>query len=57
MAALAAKGEIHPMMMGFLADSRRVRSQRLRRELGMTLQYPTIQTTLDEARHRNVGTS
>ncbi len=57
MAALAAKGEIHPMMMGFLADSRRVTSQRLSRELGITLQYPTIERTLDEARHRDVGTS
>jgi hypothetical protein len=46
MAALARQGAIHPMMMGFLSDSRRVRSKRLSTELGVRLRYPTVHHTL-----------
>lgn len=46
MKSLAQQGAIHPMMMGFLADSRRVRSNRLGAELGIRLRFPTVHHTL-----------
>lgn len=46
MNTLAQQGVIHPMMMSFLADSRRVRSARLGTELGIRLRYPTVHDTL-----------
>lgn len=48
MKSLAAQGAIHPMMMGFLAESRRVKSTRVHRELRMRLRYPTVGHTLRE---------
>lgn len=44
--ALAQQGAIHPMMMGFMADSRRVTTRRLQQELGVRLRYPTVQDAL-----------
>lgn len=46
MNSLAQQGVIHPMMMSFLSDSRRVRSTRLQAELGIRLRYPTVHDTL-----------
>jgi dTDP-4-dehydrorhamnose reductase len=44
----AARGLISPMAMSFLAESRRVRSARLTRELRIRLRYPTVDHTLKE---------
>jgi nucleoside-diphosphate-sugar epimerase len=46
MRKLGQEGKIHPMMLGFLSESRRVTTQRLNRELGVTLRYPTVHHTL-----------
>lgn len=46
MESLARTGVIHPMTMGFLNDSRRVRSARLGPELGIRLRFPTVADTL-----------
>jgi nucleoside-diphosphate-sugar epimerase len=48
MKSLAAQGAVHPMMMGFLAESRRVKSTRVHRELRARLRYPTVDHTLRE---------
>jgi nucleoside-diphosphate-sugar epimerase len=48
MKSLAAQGAVHPMMMGFLAESRRVKSTRVVRELRIRLRYPTVDQTLRE---------
>lgn len=50
METLARSGAVHPMMMGFLSDSRRVRSVRLGKELGIKLRYPTVADTLRSLR-------
>ncbi|NBW00238.1 MAG: SDR family NAD(P)-dependent oxidoreductase [Betaproteobacteria bacterium] len=52
MKSLAAQGAVHPMMMGFLAESRRVKSARIGRELRISLQYPTVDHTLREVSAR-----
>jgi nucleoside-diphosphate-sugar epimerase len=50
MRQLGAAGAVNPMMMSFLSESRRVYSNRLAKELGVRLQYPTIAHTLNEIR-------
>ena len=45
--ALAQQGVIHPMMMSFMADSRRVTTRRLQQELGVRLRYPTVLDALN----------
>jgi predicted transcriptional regulator len=57
MKSLAAQGVIHPMMMGFLAESRRVKSTRVQRELRMRLRYPTVGHTLRELKSQSHVTS
>ncbi len=46
MQALGKTGAVNPMMMGFLSESRRVTTQRLTKELRVTLRYPTVHDTL-----------
>ena len=53
MKSLAAQGIVHPMMMGFLAESRRVKSTRVLRELRAHLQYPTVDHTLRELKSQS----
>jgi nucleoside-diphosphate-sugar epimerase len=57
MKSLAAQGVIHPMMMGFLAESRRVKSTRVHRELRTRLRYPTVGHTLGELKSQSDVTS
>jgi nucleoside-diphosphate-sugar epimerase len=57
MKSLAAQGAIHPMMMGFLAESRRVKSTRVHRELRTRLRYPTVGHTLGELKSQSHVTS
>ncbi len=57
MKSLAAQGAIHPMMMGFLAESRRVKSTRVHRELRTRLRYPTVGHTLGELKSQSDVTS
>ncbi|GIR48141.1 MAG: hypothetical protein CM15mP58_02380 [Burkholderiaceae bacterium] len=47
---LAAKGLISNMAMSFLKDSRRVKSERLVKELGINLIYPNVQDFVNENR-------
>jgi hypothetical protein len=35
------------MMLGFLSESRRVRTSRLQKELGVRLKFPTVAKTLE----------
>ena len=37
-----AKVELSPMVMSFLNESRRIRSDRMNQELGLRLLYPTV---------------
>jgi hypothetical protein len=46
MQALGETGAVNPMMMSFLSESRRVTTQRLQKELRVTLRYPTVHDTL-----------
>lgn len=48
MQALGTAGAIHPMMLSFLSESRRVRTARLTPELGIRLRYPTVADTLHD---------
>ena len=47
---LAAKGLISNMAMSFLQDSRRVKSERLAKELGVNLNYPSVQDFVNKNR-------
>ena len=47
---LAAKGLISNMAMSFLLDSRRVKSERLKKELKINLIYPNVQDFVNENR-------
>jgi nucleoside-diphosphate-sugar epimerase len=49
MLALGKAGAVNPMMLSFLAESRRVRSRRLAQELRIQLRYPTVHHTLASA--------
>lgn len=46
MLALGASGQINPMMMSFLSESRKVRTQRIKTELVDRLRYPTVHDAL-----------
>lgn len=46
MGQLAREGVIHPMMLGFMSESRRVCGDRLKNELRVRLRYPTVGDTL-----------
>ena len=46
MQALAKTGAVNPMMLGFLSESRQVRTRRLGQELRIRLRYPTVAHTL-----------
>lgn len=48
MRALGQSGGVHPMMMGFLSESRRVQTTRLHKELGIQLKFPTVAKTLED---------
>jgi len=37
---------VSPMMLSFMSESRRLRNERIKRELGMRLRYPTVQAAL-----------
>lgn len=47
----AAKTEISPGLLSFMAESRRLSNHRLKRELGVRLLYPTVVDGLREARN------
>ena len=47
MRSLGKSGGVHPMMLGFLSESRRVRTSRLQNELGVRLKFPTVAKTLE----------
>jgi len=47
MRSLGESGVVHPMMLGFLSESRRVRTSRLQNELGVRLKFPTVAKTLE----------
>ena len=47
---LATKGLISNMAMSFLQDSRRVKSERLVKELGLNLIYPNVQDFINKNR-------
>jgi nucleoside-diphosphate-sugar epimerase len=46
MMTMGREGKIHPMMLGFLSESRQVTTQRLDQELGVRLRFPTVHDTL-----------
>lgn len=41
-----ASGEFSPMQLSFMGESRRIGNDRLKRELGLRLRYPTVETGL-----------
>ncbi len=48
----AAQGELEPLSLSFMSESRRLANQRLKRELRMTLRYPTVDDFLATLRAR-----
>lgn len=42
--------QVSPMMLSFMSESRRLRNERLRQELGVHLRYPTVAALLAEIR-------
>jgi nucleoside-diphosphate-sugar epimerase len=44
----ALQQQVSPMMLSFMSESRRLRNERLRQELGVRLRYPTVATLLAE---------
>lgn len=46
MLALGKTGQINPMMMSFLSESRRVKTDRIKTELLLRLRYPTVRDSL-----------
>lgn len=46
MTVLARQGIVHPMMLSFMGESRRVRNDRLKQELRVRLRFPTVADTL-----------
>lgn len=44
-----AKGRISPALLSFMSESRRIVSERMKRELGVRLRYPTVHAGLDAA--------
>jgi hypothetical protein len=45
-----AVASLPPLMMSFMSESRRLRNARMKRELGLVLQYPTVRQGLSVAR-------
>ena len=45
-----AAQQLSPMSMSFLAESRRLRNQRMKTELGLRLRYPTVEDGLTDQR-------
>jgi nucleoside-diphosphate-sugar epimerase len=43
-----AKADLPPMLLSFMSESRRLRNDRLKRELGLRLRYPTVTEGLRE---------
>jgi len=41
-----ALATLPPMMMSFMSESRRLSNERMKRELGMVLRYPTVREGL-----------
>jgi nucleoside-diphosphate-sugar epimerase len=44
------KAAVSPMMYSFMSESRRIRNRRLKRELRVRLDYPTVATALEQIR-------
>ncbi len=47
-----AAGQLSPMQMSFMRESRRIGNRRLKKELKLRLAYPTIEAGIAEARNR-----
>jgi hypothetical protein len=45
-----AQQSMSPMLLSFMSESRRLRNDRLKRELRLRLLYPTVQEGLREGR-------
>ena len=45
-----AVASLPPLMMSFMSESRRLRNARMKRELGLVLQYPTVRQGLSVTR-------
>jgi nucleoside-diphosphate-sugar epimerase len=43
-----AQEQISPMLLSFMSESRRMDNTRMKRELGLKLRYPTVETGLSE---------
>jgi hypothetical protein len=41
-----ARASLPPMMMSFMSESRRLSNERMKRELGLVLRYPTVREGL-----------
>ena len=46
MLALGKSGQINSMMMSFLSESRRVQTTRIKSDLGVNLEFPTVGDSL-----------
>jgi hypothetical protein len=45
---------VTPALWSFMSESRRLRNQRIKCELGVRLRFPTVQDFLEKASVRNV---
>jgi nucleoside-diphosphate-sugar epimerase len=45
--------EVSPMLLSFMAESRRLENLRLKRELGVRLRWPTVHAALDAMQQKN----
>ncbi len=44
--------QVSPMLLSFMSESRRLRNERLKQELGVQLRWPTVDAFLDSLRNR-----
>lgn len=44
--------QVSPMLLSFMSESRRLRNERLKQELGVRLRWPTVDAFLDSLRNR-----
>ena len=51
----ALREQVSPMLLSFMSESRRLSNDRLKRELGIRLQYPRVADGLLDARNPTVG--
>jgi nucleoside-diphosphate-sugar epimerase len=53
----ALSTQVSPMLLSFMSESRRLKNDRMRQELGVRLQYPTVDAFLSQVnkRHENVS--